>query len=137
MKDKGFLILISMYLVGVFLGYSLHNSLHSSLHKSNLQVHENKWECRLADAIYRAEGGRASVVPYGILSEPCDTPEKCRMICVLSIRANQWRYLEAAGQIDDFIKFMGLRYAPPQAHPLNKLWAKNVTHLYYKNNKEE
>lgn len=77
---------------------------------------------RLADAIYVAEGGRKTAFPYGIKSVRTDDP---RQTCLTSIRNNYARWQDA-GLPGDFIDFMGRRYAPPSAHPLNQHWARNV-----------
>ena len=99
---------------------------------SDVPVRESSWDKAMLKAIYLAEGGKQSAVPYGVLSVKCETKEECRAVCLQSIRNNLWRFLEATEQIEDFIKFMGMRYAPPRSHPLNRYWVKNVIKLYEK-----
>jgi len=42
---------------------------------------------------------------------------------------NRQRWIDA-DKPEPFIKFLGDRYCPPDDHPLNKNWVKNVTHWY-------
>lgn len=79
---------------------------------------------RVADAIYIAEGGANTRFPYGVRSIQTSDP---RRVCVASVRNNLRRW-DAAGRPGEFIAFMGRRYCPPDAHPLNRHWVKNVTH---------
>jgi hypothetical protein len=43
-----------------------------------------------------------------------------------------WDRWVKAGRPGDFITHMGARYCPPEDHPLNRHWAKNVTTYYLK-----
>jgi len=82
---------------------------------------------KVADAIFVAEGGRhLTRFPYGVKSMPEGISDP-RRVCLNSIR-NNYRRWEAAGKPGDFIEFMGRRYCPPNAHPLNRHWVKNVNH---------
>jgi len=42
---------------------------------------------------------------------------------------NYQRWLNA-GKPNEFIVFLGNKYCPPDAHPLNRHWVKNVKHWY-------
>lgn len=88
---------------------------------------------RLADAIYKAEGGRKASVPYGIMFKGCDWEHEayCRRICINTLRNNFKRWI-AAGSKNDYLEFLGNRYAPASAHPLNHNWIPNVRRLYGK-----
>lgn len=92
---------------------------------------------RLANAIYRAENSKR--YPYGIVSIPLkgDTQAAreayARRICLNTIRNNIARW-ERAGKTNDFITFLGNRYAPVgvanDPNRLNSNWIKNVKQFY-------
>jgi len=87
---------------------------------------------RLADAIYRAEGGAKTKFPYGIKSiNTHGDKEYARKICLNSIRNAKKRWA-SAGNPEDFIIFMSRRYCPPSAHGLNSTWGHNVKYWYAK-----
>lgn len=84
---------------------------------------------RLADAIYRAEGGEKTRYPYGILTKyKVTTP---RQACINTIEHAKRDYTDG-----DFIEFLGSRYCPVGAENdpdgLNKYWVKNVKYFYRK-----
>ena len=80
---------------------------------------------KVVDAVYLAEGGEKAKKPFGILSIPCFAYSDCRRICLNTIR-NNYRRWQNAGKPDEFLSFLGSRYAPISAHPLNKNWIPNV-----------
>ena len=88
---------------------------------------------KIADAIWTAEGGSKASTPYGVRN--VRDPIKARRI-VLNIIQEEWRAyelrLEAGWESRSFIEALGSRYAPVQAHPLNRFWAFNVSHHYRK-----
>jgi hypothetical protein len=84
---------------------------------------------RLATAIYWAEGGAKTKHPYGILAKYKHTTP--RQACINTINSNHKRWT-AAGCPGDFIEYLGLKYCPPSAHPLNRNWVRNVRRLYEK-----
>lgn len=86
---------------------------------------------RLVQAIYYAEGGPKARKPFGILSVPCADYRGCRQVCLNTVR-NTWRRWLKAGQPGEYLTFLGNRYAPPSAHPLNRYWVGNVRRLYDK-----
>ncbi len=87
---------------------------------------------KLADAIYRAEGGAKTKFPYGIKSiNTHGDKEYARKICLNSIRNAKKRWA-SAGNPEDFITFMSRRYCPPSAHKLNRTWGHNVKYWYAK-----
>jgi len=83
---------------------------------------------RLANAIYKAEGGSKTRYPYGILTKYKTTTP--RQACINTIK-HALRDWNGKG---DFIKFLGARYCPVGAKNdpkgLNKNWVKNVTYYY-------
>jgi len=86
---------------------------------------------QIADAIYKAEGGKQAKKPYGILSVPCDTEEDCRAICINTIKNNRKRYADYGHtEYETYLGFLSSRYAPIEAandpQGLNKNWLKNV-----------
>jgi len=90
---------------------------------------EIKWDSfsdeRIVNAIYKAEGGAKAQFAYGIRSIPYKTELEARQICFNSVRNGRRRWL-TAGKPYDLIVYIGLRYCPPKAHPLNSNWVRNV-----------
>lgn len=84
---------------------------------------------KVADAIYKVEGGKKAKVPYGILSVKVKNEEDARRICLNTIK-NNWKRWEKAGKKGDFIDFLANKYAPIGAENdpknLNKNWSKNI-----------
>lgn len=84
---------------------------------------------RIADAIYRAEGGSKARVPYGVLSVRVANAAEARMVCMNTIRNNHKRW-ESAGKPGDFIKYLGAKYCPPSVDPTgHKNWVNNVSKI--------
>jgi hypothetical protein len=92
---------------------------------------------KLADAIYKAEGGKKTRYPYGIKSVRCVGENDCRQVCLNTIRNNQKRFLKQ-NKYTDFIEFLGSRYCPLNIkgeYHLNKNWVSNVKYFYVKESK--
>ena len=90
---------------------------------------------RIADAIYRAEGGSKARVPYGVLSVRVANAAEARRVCMNTIRNNHSRW-ESAGKPGDFIKYLGAKYCPPSVDPTgHKNWVRNVQLIAGSNNK--
>jgi hypothetical protein len=96
---------------------------------TNLMASEPVNVNALVQAIYIAEGGRNARKPYGILSVPCSTFPDCERVCRNTVRNNIARW-EKAGRPEDYISFLGNRYAPISSHPLNRNWIPNVKKIY-------
>ena len=83
---------------------------------------------KLADAIYKAEGGVKTAHPYGILKKYKKTTP--RQACINTIKHG----LRDWDGYSDFITFLGSRYCPVGAKNdptgLNKNWVKNVRCFY-------
>ena len=83
---------------------------------------------KLANAIYKAEGGARTKHPYGILAKYKTTTP--RQACINTIKSNLKRW---NGQ-GDFIDALGKVYCPIGASNdpkgLNKNWTRNVKHFY-------
>ena len=87
---------------------------------------------RLADAIYRAEGGSKARVPYGILSVRVANEAEARRVCERSIVNNYTRW-QKAGKPGEFISFMADRWCPASADPCGNVnWKNNVRKIYGK-----
>jgi hypothetical protein len=81
---------------------------------------------KIADAIYRAEGGTQARVPYGILTVKVGNTAQARHACLTTIR-NNWQRWHQAGRPGDFIDFLGDHYCPPSVDPVgNANWKHNV-----------
>ena len=82
---------------------------------------------RLADAIYKAEGGAKTRHPYGILAKYKHTTP--RQACINTIRS-KWKAWQAARAKGDYLAYLGSKYAPVGAANdptgLNRNWVKNV-----------
>lgn len=96
---------------------------------------EIRWDkfsnIQIVEAIGKAEN--SVKFPYGIKS--IDTEgniEYARKICLNSVRNGRARW-EKAGKPYDLVTFLGLRYCPPKAHPLNSNWVKNVKRFLCEN----
>jgi hypothetical protein len=81
---------------------------------------------KIADAIYKAEGGAKTKYPYGIVSVKTTNP---RQVCINTIK-NTWTRYQSSPQTNDFIEFLGNRYCPVgvtnDPRGLNQNWVKNV-----------
>lgn len=84
---------------------------------------------RLADAIYKAEGGTKTKFPYGIKSVSCKDAKECREICLKTIRNAFKRYKNEKLKIS-FLEYLRNKYAPLIDSELNKNWLPNVIHFY-------
>lgn len=82
---------------------------------------------KLADAIWRIEGGSKTKYPYGIMS--IDTGrdvKKARRICMNTIRNNYGRWIKA-GKKGKYLDFLANVYCPASHDPNgNKNWKKNI-----------
>jgi hypothetical protein len=84
---------------------------------------------KLADAIYRAEGGTKARKPYGVLSVKVADHGEARRVCVTTIRNTHARWV-AAGSRGPFIDYLANRYCPPSVDPRGNVnWKKNVQKL--------
>lgn len=79
---------------------------------------------RLADAIYKAEGGAATRFPYGISTKYRHTTP--RQACINTIQHAHRDWVKA-GSNGDYLVFLAKRYSP-----LSQYWLKNVRHFYLK-----
>jgi len=85
---------------------------------------------KLADAIYRAEGGAKARVPYGILSVKVSSEAEARRICLNTIRNNHARWIKA-GKHGSYLSFLAQRYCPKSADPVgHSNWLTNVSRIY-------
>jgi hypothetical protein len=85
---------------------------------------------KLADAIYRAEGGSKARSPYGVLSVKVKNSADARRVTINSIEKN-WKRWEKSGRPDTFIDFMADRWCPISTDAKgNKNWKKNVSAIY-------
>ena len=87
---------------------------------------------KLANAIYKAEGGANTRHPYGILAKYKHTTP--RQACINTVK-NQWKRHLVHDCGKDYMTCLRDRYAPIGAGNdpmgLNRNWLKNVTHFYH------
>ena len=87
---------------------------------------------RVADAIYRAEGGAKTRHPYGVLSVKVSGEAEARRVCLNSIRNSRQRW-EKAGRPGEWLVYFQKRWAPLNTandpNGLNRNWLKNVRHF--------
>lgn len=92
---------------------------------------------KMADAIYKAEGGTKARSPYGVLSVKVKNKQDAERITKTSIRnnLNRWR---ASDKSKEFIDFMADRWCPSSADPKGNVnWKKNVKQMMPKISSEE
>ena len=82
-------------------------------------------------SIRLAENGSRPDNAFGIMNDEADTFLLQAAWCAASIVNSRERWVQA-DRPTDFITFMGLRYCPPDAHPLNEHWVGNVKYYYNK-----
>lgn len=94
---------------------------------------------RLANAIYKAEGGTKASRPYGILTSYCTKKNlaQCRKGCLQTIAKRYRMWLETKPATRDsktFISYLSRSYAPLNAKNdpsnLNRHWISNVRWFY-------
>ena len=93
--------------------------------KSYANNYEKYTNEKIADSIYKAEGGAKAKVPYGILSVKTNDPRK---ICINTIRNHRIRHKKHKCNLD-FISCLGNRYVPVNCgndNGTNRFWIKNV-----------
>ena len=86
---------------------------------------------RIANAIWRAEGGLHAATPYGVRGATNHAHARATVLRIISERWQSYEVmLERGTARSSFIEFVGERYAPPHAHHLNRNWARNVAAIY-------
>jgi len=81
---------------------------------------------RIADVIWRIEGGAKTRHPYGVMSVATSNP---RQVCINSIRNNYARW-KRAGNPGQFSRFMANRWCPMASDPVgNRNWINNFNKL--------
>ena len=95
---------------------------------------EDWTDTEIVNAVYLAEGGTKAKIPYGILSVKVKDEAEARQVCLNTVRNNRKRFADYGHKrYPDYLSFLASRYAPIQAHPLNKNWLKNVKYFLEKN----
>lgn len=87
---------------------------------------EQSYVDRLANAIYKAEGGAATRHPYGILQKYQHTSP--RQACINTIK-HKFRDWESEGSHGEFLVYLASKYAPINSdtdNGTNQYWLKNV-----------
>lgn len=81
---------------------------------------------KIADGIYKIEGGAKARAPYGILSVKVRDAKHARTLCIQTIRNNWHRWIKA-GKPGAFLDYLADRYCPPSADSKgNRNWKRNI-----------
>lgn len=90
---------------------------------------------KVADAIFRAEGGYKTKHPYGILKKYKKTSP--RQACLNTIRSKYLAWKSIEGPKAPFLEYLASKYAPigvaNDPTNLNKNWLNNVRYFMAKN----
>jgi hypothetical protein len=97
------------------------NVIRLAAERNGIKYATDDWYILLA--IRKAENG-ANGRQFGILNPKADNLDKQAGWCAASIVKGRQRW-DGTG---DFVEFMGRRYCPPSAHPLNVNWVGNVNY---------
>jgi len=94
------------------------------------------WE-KLANAIYKAEGGAKTAHPYGILTRYKHTTPRQACINTLKSKYREWASnAKIRAHHKEYLTYLASRYAPIGASNdptgLNNNWLKNVRYFYEK-----
>lgn len=114
-----------------FIGFIVSLCLIGSCAVSHAADYTNE---QIANAIYKAEGGKRAKKPYGILSVKCEGEKECRQVCLNTIKNNRIRYKKhGQRKFGTYLAFLASRYCPVGAgndpKGLNRHWLKNVTYF--------
>lgn len=82
---------------------------------------------RIADAIYKIEGGKKTKYPYGVKSiNTRQNTVKARIICINTIVNTHKRWI-AENKPIDFLDYLADRYCPVDSDRIgNRRWKKNI-----------
>lgn len=84
---------------------------------------------RIANAIYKVEGGSKAKAPYGILSIKVSSGHQARQICINTIKNNHTRWINA-GRPGKYLDFLADRYCPKAHDPVgNRNWKRNIRQI--------
>lgn len=85
---------------------------------------------KIADCIYKIEGGAKTKHPYGIKSINTNgNKEKSRQICINTIKNTYIRW-NKSGRTNDFYDFLADRYCPMSCDKIgNENWKRNIHKL--------
>ena len=84
---------------------------------------------RIANAIYRVEGGSKAKAPYGILSIKVGSEQQARKVCINTIKNNHTRWINA-GRPGKYLDYLADRYCPRSADPVgNRNWKRNIRRI--------
>ena len=103
-----------------------------NLGAGEIQIDKN-YRDKIVSGIFIIEGGNKTKYLYGIKSVKTTNPKR---VCEVTVENNYVRW-QKAGKTNDFINFLGNRYAPisdkDDKGKLNQFWIKNLQ-KYLKNN---
>ena len=98
---------------------------------------EEHTDARIANAIWKAEGGNKATYLYGIRSVSYKDEADARRICLRTIANNRKRYADYGyRQYDTYLEFLQSRYCPVNCdndRGTNRFWLKNVLYFLERN----
>ena len=133
MKLIDFICLITIITI-VFLFAQMASKLkeitrpYPTINLNEFVPHSEHEKQMLATAIYKAEGSQLASRPYGIMLDKCtwENIEYCELALRQTIDNNIKRWKNSKEEIS-YLQFLANRYAPVEAHELNKNWLPNVS----------
>lgn len=99
--------------IGIILLLSLYVSIGASLPQEDVG--------KIADAIYRIEGGEKTKYPYGISIIKTRNKEHARQICVNTINNNFTRW-QKQSDVNNYFDFLATKYCPYNT----RVWRRNM-----------
>jgi hypothetical protein len=123
--------------------FVLLNPLQSKQLEQSKQSKQIKEKCpyadKMADIIYKIEGGSKTKYPYGIKSINVSNESEARKVCINTINHNYNKWIVAGGDrnnINSFIIFLANVYCPMSCDAIgNKNWKNNMRKMLLTSNK--
>ena len=97
---------------------------------------DDQYANRIADAIWRLEGGAKTRYPYGIKSVNVSSEAEARQVCLNTIR-NHYQRWRKWGRTNDYLVSLADRYCPSACDRRgNENWKRNIKALLHPQPKE-
>lgn len=86
----------------------------------------------ICQAIYQIEGGQNTKYHYGIKSVKCEGKERCKKVCLNTVKNNRIRYAQYGHEkYGIFLEFLASRYCPNGEY-LCENWLSNLKYYLKK-----